>query len=387
MKSVVPPVSVAREAARGLKLRASLPPSRRCCTTVGLRRASQLKNRQPVSVNTLKRMKAYFDRHRVDRKGRGWGVDSKGYQAWLLWGGDAGYAWAKKMLKQYEPNVFRARPEEFAGRVTHGVVRYPGFHTASDPETTFPYAQYKAVPDDLDEEMDVLAPDEVTIGDYPVVIALDMRGMKRLVDYDAVEYVKPVLTDIAKQIVREGGDPMDELVSYVESGDYGERGVPDNVMQWLFEHGTQAQIDPSGALLSCAEEQRDPSAFIRAVADGSITDEKLAIITGQFRYDQDVPSSRITKVSYLKPWFPRVFYCTAAENEADCELVDALSDAGWSTVDEDDILSGVLYDDRHDVFERDAPYTARIEYHGTSYRNLIKAAPDIDWPVPPHPYA
>jgi hypothetical protein len=72
---------------------------------VGIRRAVQLKNRQPVSQKTLKRMKAYFDRHRIDKRAKGWGVDSKGYQAWLLWGGDAGYKWAKAQLAKYEPNV------------------------------------------------------------------------------------------------------------------------------------------------------------------------------------------------------------------------------------------------------------------------------------------
>jgi len=101
-KSFVPPAVVAHEAARGLKLRASLPPSRRCCTKVGIARAAQLKNRRPVSVKTLKRMKAYFDRHQKDKQGCGWGVDSKGYQAWLLWGGNAGRRWAEDLLEDYD---------------------------------------------------------------------------------------------------------------------------------------------------------------------------------------------------------------------------------------------------------------------------------------------
>jgi hypothetical protein len=41
-------------------------------------------------------MVAYFARHEIDREGDGWGVDSPGWQAWLLWGGDAGRAWATK---------------------------------------------------------------------------------------------------------------------------------------------------------------------------------------------------------------------------------------------------------------------------------------------------
>ena len=98
-----PPASVAAAARRGLALRAKQPPSNRAGTPVGIRRATQLANRQPVSLATAKRMKAYFDRHEVDKQGEGWGVDSKGYQAWLLWGGDPGRAWAQRIIKQLSP--------------------------------------------------------------------------------------------------------------------------------------------------------------------------------------------------------------------------------------------------------------------------------------------
>ena len=43
-------------------------------------------------------MVSYFQRHEVDSDGSGWGVDSKGWQAWLLWGGWEGYEWAEEIL-------------------------------------------------------------------------------------------------------------------------------------------------------------------------------------------------------------------------------------------------------------------------------------------------
>ena len=101
--SHIPPAIVAAAARKGLELRASLPKSRRGGTEVGLARARDLANRRPVSVATLKRMKAYFDRHAVDAAGAGWGVDSKGWQAWLLWGGDAGRRWACSLLREDNP--------------------------------------------------------------------------------------------------------------------------------------------------------------------------------------------------------------------------------------------------------------------------------------------
>ena len=97
-----PPVEVARAARRGLELRAEQPPSNRAGTPVGLARASQLANRRPVSLATLRRMRSYFARHAVDKEGEGWGRDSKGYQAWLMWGGDPGRAWANRILRDVE---------------------------------------------------------------------------------------------------------------------------------------------------------------------------------------------------------------------------------------------------------------------------------------------
>lgn len=99
-RTFIPPQKVADEAAYGLYLRSQMPPSNRCCTAVGLARAKQLKNRQPVSVETLKRMRSYFQRHAVDKKGSRWAIDSKGFQAWLLWGGDSGRDWCNRTLDQ-----------------------------------------------------------------------------------------------------------------------------------------------------------------------------------------------------------------------------------------------------------------------------------------------
>ena len=97
----IPPETVAAQARRGLALRASLPPSRRGGTSIGLARANQLANREEVSIDTIRRMISYFDRHEIDKEGEGWGRDSKGYQAWLLWGGDPGRAWAREVWAEY----------------------------------------------------------------------------------------------------------------------------------------------------------------------------------------------------------------------------------------------------------------------------------------------
>lgn len=93
----VAPPSVARAAKEGLALRSMLPMSRQCCTPSGLLTAKLLSERKPMPLERVRKMAAYFDRHEVDKSGRGWGRDSKGWQAWLLWGGDAGRRWARSI--------------------------------------------------------------------------------------------------------------------------------------------------------------------------------------------------------------------------------------------------------------------------------------------------
>lgn len=100
--SWTPPASVAAAARRGLELRAEQPPSNRGGTAVGVARARDLANRRGISISTLKRMVSFFARHEVDKSGEGWGKDSKGYQAWLLWGGNPGRAWATKILRSQQ---------------------------------------------------------------------------------------------------------------------------------------------------------------------------------------------------------------------------------------------------------------------------------------------
>ena len=95
-----PTKAMADEAAKGLAYRREFG---RGGTEVGVARARDIKNRVNLSPRTVKRMKAFFDRHQVDRQGKDWGNPnnpSAGYVAHLLWGGDAGYSWARARVRQ-----------------------------------------------------------------------------------------------------------------------------------------------------------------------------------------------------------------------------------------------------------------------------------------------
>jgi hypothetical protein len=96
------PPEGAREAAkRALDVREGKPASQRGMTPVGIARARDLQNGVKLSPDSARRMKAFFDRHEVDKKGATWDEQGKGWQAWNGWGGDdAGYSWARKVVRQ-----------------------------------------------------------------------------------------------------------------------------------------------------------------------------------------------------------------------------------------------------------------------------------------------
>lgn len=96
----LPPLQLAKNAAQGLVLRKKFG---RGGTMIGVARARDLKNRRPISAQTIKRMYSYFARHLVDKQGRNFFNQEKpsnGAIAWLLWGGDAGARWAYDIYKK-----------------------------------------------------------------------------------------------------------------------------------------------------------------------------------------------------------------------------------------------------------------------------------------------
>jgi len=74
-------------------------------TAVGIARARDLANGVELSPSTVRRMKAFFDRHQKNKSAPGWSPDEDGFPsnsriAWAMWGSDAGWSWAKKVVAQ-----------------------------------------------------------------------------------------------------------------------------------------------------------------------------------------------------------------------------------------------------------------------------------------------
>ena len=96
----VPPKGAQENAKRGLELRREF---KRGGTMVGVARARDISNGASLPLETVNRMVSYFARHEVDKKGKDFGNasnPSRGYIAWLLWGGDAGKTWADSIAER-----------------------------------------------------------------------------------------------------------------------------------------------------------------------------------------------------------------------------------------------------------------------------------------------
>jgi len=96
------PSSVQAEAKKALEWRKE---HKRGGTPVGLSTARTLAKGGQIGLQKVRHIAKYFPRHEVDKKAKGYergedGFPSNGRIAWALWGGDAGWRWAKNIVER-----------------------------------------------------------------------------------------------------------------------------------------------------------------------------------------------------------------------------------------------------------------------------------------------
>lgn len=92
------PNSVSNNAKRGIELNDKQ--GNKCATQVGKVRAQQLAKKQPLSLETIKRMYSYLSR--AEEYYDEGDTTSCGYISYLLWGGKSGKNWAESKLKELD---------------------------------------------------------------------------------------------------------------------------------------------------------------------------------------------------------------------------------------------------------------------------------------------
>jgi hypothetical protein len=114
-----PPKSAAKAAERGLKNRRETgkggltkKQASKAGIGSGVQRAVNLKNRDTMSPSTVKRMKAFFDRHSAYKHKHKTDPKGAAKNSWDLWGGDAGYSWSKKVVRQMKSADEKAKKRD-----------------------------------------------------------------------------------------------------------------------------------------------------------------------------------------------------------------------------------------------------------------------------------
>ena len=98
----------------------------KCATQVGKVRAQQLANREPVSLDTVRRMRAFLirqkDNYELARDRRDY--EACGYISYLLWGGPAALPWTEKVLRQAGEKFLKDEFEDLEDACQSGYVAY-----------------------------------------------------------------------------------------------------------------------------------------------------------------------------------------------------------------------------------------------------------------------
>lgn len=113
MADLTPTEAMANAAKRGLRLHEQgksgdgLKPET-------VRRANIIAERQELTEDHVREMRAWFARHEADRR-PGWddpGAETPGFTAWLLWSGDAGQAWSERKVAELDREQDRSSAME-----------------------------------------------------------------------------------------------------------------------------------------------------------------------------------------------------------------------------------------------------------------------------------
>ena len=267
-----------------------------------------------------------------------------------------------------------------------GVGAFPGFHTTSDIDIAATYAIGKVMDFDTEEPNDI---NVAHVTDYPVVVSTMMEGFEKLIDYDAKHFVEKTLEKELKFFREEEIKDIqnatdDEIVIALQGlGDGVHMEYPESYVS-PGEQVSQRAFDHMQAPLMFANGVLTDEELVKFIRDydrtKKIPDNFLMEITRQYRYEQDVPDENVVSVWYVTP--------IATENldyeQLDEGEINAMEEA-WAGFDFVDIYGFALNIKYTHVFgDKD---NKNVEYHGTTYKRLLQAIPEIanNLEQPPNP--
>ena len=288
----------------------------------------------------------------------------------------------KRIARSLQGMPFLADPpvdETYAG-----IEQFPGFHTTENFDMAATYANGRIYSSMTEQDSN----GQGYVTDYPVVVQLDMSGFEAQTDYDAEEIVKDTLVQHLQELIdsasltqessdEEITDAANEFTMYAEnqSDEYVDYSNPGDV---IFNMNFSQFHDTLPAIM---DEPGFPDLIRNFISTGDLPSEFLMKATDQYRYTEDIPEEQVTAIWYVKPIATEIL---TYENEDEHDEIEAKW-PGFVVYHEDDLIGG--FDAQ---FDSELVYGSSQEggqYHGTTYKRLLQAAPGLagQLPAPPSP--
>ena len=259
-----------------------------------------------------------------------------------------------------------------------GIIEFPGFHTTDLFDVAAAYAASRVLGSMTGEDESEIH----YVTDYPVVVQLDMSGYEPQTDYDAEKVVKEVLEVHIKDLgnITENStdeEIYDEAIKLIEFGDFSDGDYIDysNPSEMLSYNTFNYMNNPLAGIV----EEPGFGEFVRNyLQTGKMDPQMLMKATDQYRYTEDVNEDRITAVYYITP-----LSSTMSTYEDDEEEING-SWPGFDIPFEEDMMVD-YYSLTTDLVYGEVKEGPQYQYHGTTYKRLLSAAPELVLPEPPNP--
>lgn len=205
---------------------------------------------------------------------------------------------------------------------------------------------------------------------YPVIIALNVTGLKPLPDVDAMLRGAEAVDDLLRQYrseVKTGAT----FYSLLNEDDFAQSDVQigEPPSAFIFE-------DIGGHVLSAMESESDPEAvFEQFIKSGVLPDTVLIRMVDQQRYLSDFGLNRVVRIEAVRPWWQEVI---AGEDDGEQDAkIEALEARGYTVFTlgdwpfTDPGQTRVLWESPR------ASKAKKVEYHGTASLVVEQAFPGL----------
>ena len=207
-------------------------------------------------------------------------------------------------------------------------------------------------------------------GAYPVVLTLDVSGLRAVPDVDAIAQAAFLLADTSVRSQFEGedldsaGDQWELDYDHLRVGADTNSAVIESVQ---YGSGPMAAFD-------------DDESWDRWVRTGNYTEDEAIRLVDQRRYLDDFDWARVVEARAMKPWWPQLLD-EPWDDESEARL-KAAEATGHKVLTVQDVGFTDLIELQPIAKGGGAP--GDVQYHGTSSWHLARAFPEIK--VPPSPF-